>query len=104
MAEPAIIILGATSAIAHAYARRCAAGGASFLLVGRKRELLEANAADLLARGASGVLTETSDLAVTDNAAARWEGWLGRLDGRFDRLVLAYGQLGDQTRRAIRSP
>ena len=48
-------IFGATSAIAHAYARRRAEPGATFILLGRNEVHLEANAADLIARGAKAV-------------------------------------------------
>ena len=57
-----IWILGATSAIAHAYARARAAQGAALLLFGRNEVRLQANAADLLARGATAVSTKCCDL------------------------------------------
>ena len=40
-----ILVFGATSAIAHAVSRRYAAAHASIVLVGRRADALEANAA-----------------------------------------------------------
>ena len=57
-----ILILGATSAIAQAYARR-RASGASFVLVGRREDRLAAIAADLIATGANSAETVVVDLA-----------------------------------------
>jgi decaprenylphospho-beta-D-erythro-pentofuranosid-2-ulose 2-reductase len=62
-----IVIIGATSAIAHAAARLWAAQGAALFLVGRNAARLEANAADLRVRGAAGVTTHVMD--ATDDAA-----------------------------------
>ena len=61
--ERHVWIIGATSAIAHSYARRRAESAASFLLFGRNEVHLKANAADLIARGAKSVLFRRHDLA-----------------------------------------
>ena len=58
-----IVIFGATSAIAQAWARLHAAQGAGFYLVGRDAKKLEAVKNDLLTRGASEVQLHTADLA-----------------------------------------
>ena len=62
-----IVIIGATSAIAHAAARLWAERGAGLFLVGRDAVRLEANAADLKVRGAASVVTHVMD--ATDDAA-----------------------------------
>ncbi|MGH7464478.1 MAG: SDR family NAD(P)-dependent oxidoreductase, partial [Longimicrobiales bacterium] len=49
-----VLILGATSAIAQATARRFARDGARLFLVGRDAARLEAVADDLRSRGAAG--------------------------------------------------
>ena len=49
--EETWIILGATSSMARAFARRVAADGATVLLAGRDMEDMEKTAADLVARG-----------------------------------------------------
>ncbi len=49
-----ILIVGATSAIAAACARRWCEGGARFYLVGRSADKLRQVADDLSARGADG--------------------------------------------------
>lgn len=90
-----LLIIGATSAIAHALARRKAARGASLFLVARSETGLAANAADLRARGAAAVLTSRLDAnetarhdAVLDEAFAAFAG--------FDAVLLAHGVLPDQ--------
>lgn len=98
MPQPAIVILGATSAMGHAYARRCAGKGAALLLVGRNEAMMRDNAADLLARGASQVAVEVSDLADTQSAAIRWKQWIDKIGGQFDQVLLAYGSLGEQAK------
>ena len=57
-----ILILGATSAIAEATARRFATGGARFYLVGRNAEKLAAIARDLEIRSGRPVQSESLDL------------------------------------------
>jgi len=61
-----ILILGATSAIAQAYARRRAAQGVSFILAGRHQQRLAANAADLVACGAKAAEVFAADLAAIE--------------------------------------
>ena len=90
-----ILILGATSAIAQAYARRRAAQGASFILAGRREDRLAAIAADLTASGAAAAQPFLADRAAMDGIeeAAR------TLRARFgapDEIVIAYGVLGEQ--------
>ena len=92
-----ILILGATSAIAHAYARRKAAEGASLVLAGRRADALDANADDLRARGASQVYVVKADLGdmacIADTAAQ-----CRKITPAFDEVLLAYGILGEQKR------
>jgi short-subunit dehydrogenase len=91
-----VLILGATSAIAQAYARRKAGEGASLVLAGRRADMLDANAADLRARGAASVDVVVADLGNMGDIAAT----LGKCTGRGfpDEVLLAYGSLGDQAR------
>lgn len=92
-----IVILGATSAIAEAYARRRAAQHARLTLVGRDPARLEAIARDLKVRGADAVHVVTQDLTDTADAAARFAAMVVPLQG-FDEVVVAYGILGDQAK------
>jgi short-subunit dehydrogenase len=90
-----VIIIGATSAIAEATARRYAARGARLYLVARQSSRLEDMATDLKVRGAAGISVATLD--VNDHArheevlAAAWE-WLGEVDV----MLIAHGTLPDQ--------
>ena len=89
-----IAILGATSGIAQAYARRRAAG-TDFILAGRHEERLGAIAADLIACGAASAEPFAVDLA----AIGGIETALHTLRARFgepDEAVIAYGVLGEQ--------
>ena len=89
-------ILGGTSAIAQAYARRKAAQGARLLLVGLNEAHLKANATDLVARRGSATI-EVLDLAAQiDRAAAVGE--FIEQHGFPDEVLIAYGILGDQQR------
>jgi decaprenylphospho-beta-D-erythro-pentofuranosid-2-ulose 2-reductase len=90
-----VLILGATSAIAHAFARRKAAEGAALVLAGRRADQLEANAADLRARGASQVDVVTADLGDMERIAETAALCRSALSA-FDEVLLAYGILGDQ--------
>jgi len=89
-----ILILGATSAIAQAYARR-RAPGSDFVLAARREDRLAAIAADLKASGAA-----SAELFVTDLAAMeRIEEGVADLRARFgaiDEVIIAYGMLGEQ--------
>jgi len=87
-----ILILGATSAIAQACARRWAKKGTEFELVGRNREKLETVAADIASRGAR---TACHLLDMTDSIA------LSRVidrGGETNLVLIAHGTLPDQIR------
>ncbi len=90
-----VLVLGATSAIAGAFCRLRAAQGASFVLVGRNEERLDAIGADLVARGAAHAVPIVTDLADMTDTAARFVEFLTPL-GEPDEVLLAYGVLGDQ--------
>ena len=89
-----ILVLGAASAIAQAYARRRATDN-SFVLAGRNEERLVAIAADLITRGAVSAEPFSVDLAKIDCI----EGAVRSIEtrfGAFDEVVVAYGVLGNQ--------
>ena len=95
MSDRTVVIVGATSAIAIAVARRYAAGGASLFLAARNPERLSAIAADLRARGAGRVETHVFD---ADDLRAQ-TGLLNAVAAAFPRLdaaLVAYGTLPDQ--------
>jgi short-subunit dehydrogenase len=90
-----ILILGATSAIAEATARRYAAQNAALYLVGRDTARLQAIAQDLRVRGAAQVQLEALDLNAFEQHAAmldRAEQALGGLD----LALIAHGTLPEQ--------
>jgi len=87
-------VFGATSAIAQAVARRYAAEGAEFFLVGRKPERLEAVAADLRVRGAQSVATAAADLSDVHLHAQLVD--QARAAGEIDVVIVAHGTLADQ--------
>jgi len=92
-----ILVLGATSAIAQAYARRRAAQGASFVLTGRREDRLAAIAADLKAVGAASAESFAVDLAACEGIEAAARDLRARF-GEPDEVIIAYGVLGDQER------
>jgi decaprenylphospho-beta-D-erythro-pentofuranosid-2-ulose 2-reductase len=89
-------ILGGTSAIAQAYARRKAAQGCKILLAGLNADHLQANAADLAARGAVAA-TEVIDLAADVDRKAAVDKLIAQ-HGIPDEVLVAYGILGEQPR------
>lgn len=93
-----ILIIGATSAIAEAFARRCAARGDALFLVGRKAQRLDAIVADLRVRGAAQVDAYVMDAADRTAHAPM----LAAVDSAFgagsaiDVALIAHGTLPDQ--------
>jgi decaprenylphospho-beta-D-erythro-pentofuranosid-2-ulose 2-reductase len=90
-----IVVLGAASAIAQAYARRRATGGDRFILLARREDRLAAVAADLIVRGAASAESVVMDLSATDEIERAVE----MIHARFGpprEIVLAYGMLGEQ--------
>jgi decaprenylphospho-beta-D-erythro-pentofuranosid-2-ulose 2-reductase len=90
-----VLLLGATSAIATATARRLAAKGASFYLVARTAEKLELVACDLETRGAGTVTLKVMDLDDTAAHPQMLAEAAEALDG-IDVALIAHGVLGDQ--------
>lgn len=92
---PRVLIIGATSAIAHEVARHYAGRRARLLLVGRRAPALEAAAADLRVRGAAEVtieLLDANDLGAHAEVLERaWSHWQG-----VDVALLAHGTLPNQ--------
>ena len=90
-----ILILGATSAIAHETAKCFAADGAELCVVGRDAGRLQALASDLSARGAKRVEVVTANLADIDEHPALVSRVVESLGG-IDAALVAHGTLGDQ--------
>jgi decaprenylphospho-beta-D-erythro-pentofuranosid-2-ulose 2-reductase len=90
-------VLGATSAIAQAYARRRASQSATLILLGRNEAHLRANAADLMAHGATAAVVECCDLAHPPDYDAAVTSLMAS-EGLPDEVVLAYGTLEQQGR------
>jgi short-subunit dehydrogenase len=93
--ERRILILGAASGIAQAYARLRAAGNVNFVLLGRQPERLASIGNDLLARGAATAESVTSDLGEIATIDATVNALRARF-GAFDEIIVAYGVLGSQ--------
>lgn len=94
-----VLVVGATSAIAQAVARRYAETGARLFLCARNARHLEVVAADLRARGAAAVATYVSDAddssGVEAMQRAAWEDL-----GTVHVALVAFGSLPDQERAA----
>lgn len=90
-----VIVIGATSAIAEATARRYAARGARLFLVARDRAKLADIAADLRVRGAVDVGQATLDVNRLDaHAEVLDQAW--QLLQSVDVVLIAHGTLPDQ--------
>jgi decaprenylphospho-beta-D-erythro-pentofuranosid-2-ulose 2-reductase len=90
-----VLIVGATSAIAEAVARRLAARGDSILIAGRDAGHLHAIADDLRVRGAPGVQIATLDVARIDGHP-RFVDEAWQTLGPFAVVLIAHGTLPDQ--------
>lgn len=97
MKKKNVLIIGASSGMAEAVARRYAAQGSSFVLVARSEAKLSVIASDLVARGAAGVQTliwQGDDLeALPVLAKSAWDAL-----GTVDVALIAHGTLPDQAR------
>ena len=89
------LIVGATSAMATAVARRLAATGASLALLARNADRLDTLAADLEVRGAARVSRHTFDALAPDEHAAAIEAAFDAL-GQVDLALVCHGSLPDQ--------
>ncbi len=90
-----VLILGATSGIAIAFARLLIARGASLFLVARDPEKLRAVEMDLRTRGTASVESRVLDLNDTASHPALLADAVNTL-GVIDLAFLAHGILGDQ--------
>jgi short-subunit dehydrogenase len=90
-----VLVVGASSAIAHETARCFAADGAALFLVGRSAEKLAAIQHDLEVRGASKVATYTLDLNELAQHEAMIDAAYEALGG-LDAALIAHGTLPDQ--------
>jgi len=97
VAQDTYIILGATSAIAIATARRLAKSQAKLALVGRNQARLSQLADDLKVRGATETLTITTDL-VDGDAPEKVYSEITEAMGPVSGILIFYGILGDQMR------
>jgi short-subunit dehydrogenase len=97
MTNQNILIIGATSGIAQAVARRYAQQGVRMCLLARSADKLAITAADLTARGAARVHTIVWDadetLSITSALDGAWQ-----VFGNFDVALIAHGTLPDQLR------
>jgi len=90
-----ILIIGATSAIAEAVARRYAAEGSRLYLLARNAERLEVMAADLPIRGAEAVAGGRFEADAVEAYPDLLEKALAFLGG-IDVVLVAHGTLGNQ--------
>lgn len=92
-----VLILGATSAIAQAVARKLVQAGDQVFLAGRDPVKLAAIAADLQVIGGKNVASQSLDL----NDVSRHEALIAQAEnalGGLDAVLVAQGELGDQAR------
>jgi decaprenylphospho-beta-D-erythro-pentofuranosid-2-ulose 2-reductase len=90
-----VMIVGATSTIAHETAKMFAADGAELFLVARSQDKLATVADDLKVRGAKRVETCLLDLTDLDKHAEMFNAAVTALGG-LDVLLIAHGTLSDE--------
>ena len=91
-----ILVIGATSAIACATARKWAAQGGEFFLVARNKEKLDQVSADLMSRGASKSVTHVMDATDVEAHEPMLGACLETLK-QIDIVLIAHGTLPDQS-------
>ena len=87
-----IVVVGASSAIAHDTSRLYAKEGARFTLVGRNLQKLESCKKDLIARGAGEVTLLEQDFSKPFES----QNLLGQIQKPIHTTLVAHGILGDQ--------
>lgn len=92
-----LMIIGATSAVAHETAKHFAADGAEFFLVGRDPDKLATVQHDLEVRGAARVVSHTLDLNELGQHALLISAAYDTL-GDLNAVLIAHGTLPDQAR------
>src|SRR5712664_2713469 len=90
-----VLILGATSMLAHETAKNFARDGADLVLVARSAQKLIAVKSDLEVRGAKQVETILADLNDISKHQELIDAALLPFSG-LDQVLVAYGTLGDQ--------
>ncbi len=90
-----MMIVGATSAIAHETAKCFAKDGAEFFLVARSAQKLADIGNDLKVRGAQRIETYVLDVTELERHQEMIETAITTLDG-LDMVLIAHGTLGDQ--------
>ncbi|HET8844951.1 MAG TPA: SDR family NAD(P)-dependent oxidoreductase, partial [Ktedonobacteraceae bacterium] len=90
-----VLILGATSTLAHEAAKHFARDGADLVLVARSVEKLATIEGDLGVRGAKRIETIQADLADLSRHQEILDNALQVFDG-LDMALIAYGTLGNQ--------
>lgn len=90
-----MLIVGATSAIAHETAKCFAKEGAEFFLVARSPQKLADIGNDLKVRGAQRIETYVLDVTELERHQEMIETAIATLDG-LDMVLIAHGTLGDQ--------
>lgn len=90
-----VLVIGATSAIACATARKWATQGSEFFLVARNQEKLAQISADFMSRGASKVATHVMDATDVAAHAPMLDACLEALK-QIDIVLIAHGTLPDQ--------
>jgi decaprenylphospho-beta-D-erythro-pentofuranosid-2-ulose 2-reductase len=95
-----VVIIGASSAIAHEAAKLFARDGAELFLVGRNETKLGVVAEDLRVRGAKSVEIHAQDLSDLDLHQELFQQAAATL-GNIDQLLIAHGTLGDQRKSEL---
>ena len=90
-----VVVLGATSGIALEVERQLAKRGCELLLVARSPQRLAEVKSDLMARGATQVLTCPADLSAIEYHAGIFD-FVRRSFPAYDTVLLAYGAMHDQ--------
>jgi decaprenylphospho-beta-D-erythro-pentofuranosid-2-ulose 2-reductase len=93
---PNVLIVGATSAVAEALARRLVRRGWNLFLAGRNEDALETLATDLRVRGGTMILSGRFDASALESVPATWAAATAAFPGGLDGVVVCHGYLPDE--------
>lgn len=92
-----VLIIGASSAIGRALARKWASAGSDIILAGRDLDDINRTAADLRIRSGRRVEVASFDAMAFDTHEAFWRDCQTRAGGALAGVIILHGQLPDQS-------
>jgi decaprenylphospho-beta-D-erythro-pentofuranosid-2-ulose 2-reductase len=98
---PNVLIVGATSAVAEALARRLVRRGWNLFLAARNEAALETLATDLRVRGGTTIFSGRFDASALESVPATWDTAAAAFPSGLDGIVVCHGSLPDEREQLL---